>query len=338
MLRQQLAILQRKSNKLLKPNQIEKMTLAILAAKLQQVTRRPSNQLQDFIRIFKPETVLRWHRELIRRKWSFVHKNKGGRPRINQGLVTLIVRLAQENSRWGYGKIEGELIKLGSMTSQTTIRNILDSHNIQPALVRSGSIGWRTLINHYKDQILACDFFTVETIRLQTLYVLFFIELGSRRVHLAGITANPNETWVTQQARQLVWKLDDREKPLHFLIHDNDRKFSNAFDNVFESEGFSIIHTPYYTPNAYSERWVRSVREECLDQILIMVSSHLHRVLHEYVNEYYNVSRPHQGIEQRTLIPHAQQNNTGAVQRRKVLGGIINHYYRDSSIPSLLLT
>lgn len=329
-LRQQLSILQRKTNKPVKPNQIEKMTLAILIAKLQQVARRPSNQLHNIIRIFKPETVLRWHRELVRRKWSFIHKSKGGRPRISQELEKLIIRLAQENPRWGYGKIQGELLKLGSKVSQTTIRNILERHNIQPALVRSGSIGWRSLINHYKDQILACDFFTVETIQLQTLYVFFFIELGSRQVYFAGITANPNETWVTQQARQLVWKLNDRENSFYFLIRDNDRKFSKTFDSVFESEGFRIIHTPFHAPNAnaYSERWVRSVREECLDQILILNTAHLHRVLHEYINNYYNVSRPHQGIEQRTPIPPAQPNSTGAVQRRKVLGGIINDYYR----------
>jgi putative transposase len=160
--------------------------------------------------------------------------------------------------------------------------------------------------------------------------VFFFIELGSHQVYFAGITTNPNETWVTQQARQLVWKLNDRENSFYFLIHDNDRKFSKAFDNVFESEGFRIIHTPFHSPNAnpYSERWVRSVREECLDQILFLNTAHLLRVLHEYVNNYYNVSRPHQGIEQRTPIPLAQPISTGAVQRRKLLGAIINDYYR----------
>jgi len=338
MLRQQLAILQRKHHQPVKPNRTEKMTLAILAARLKQATQHPTNQLRDFIRIFQPETVLRWHRELVHRKWTYPCESKGGRPPIDKELEDLILRFARENHRWGYGKIEGELLKLGYQASRTTVRNVLDRHNIQPASVRSGSIGWRHLMQHYKDQTLVCDFFTVETIRLQTLYVLFFIELGSRRVHLAGITANPNEIWVTQQARQLVWEFDDRETPLRFLIHDNDSKFSDTFDTVFESETFHVIHTPYRAPNAnaYSERWVRSVREECLDQILIMVSSHLHRVLHEYVNEYYNVSRPHQGIEQRTPIPRTQPNNTGSVQRRNLLGGIINDYYCVYSLPSIL--
>ena len=171
----------------------------------------------------------------------------------------------------------------------------------------------------------------METIWLQTIYVLFFIELGSRRVHFAGISTNPIEIWVTQQARQLVWELHDREKPLRFLIHDNDCSFSRAFDAVFESEGFLVIHSPFRAPNAnaYAERWVRTVREECLDHILILNAAHLRRVLLEFA-EYYNSSRPHQGIDQLTPIPYKIPENNGRIQRRKLLGGIINDYYRSS--------
>lgn len=176
-LRHQLSILQRKLNHPVKPNRIEKMTLAVLVAKLKRVTHRSTNQLRDVIRIFQPETVLRWHRKLVRLKWTYPRKSKGGRPPIGKDLENLILRLAHENQRWGYGKIEGELLKLGFKISQTTIRNVLDRHGILPAPIRNGSIGWRKLMTHYKEQILACDFFTVETIRLQTLYVLFFIEL-----------------------------------------------------------------------------------------------------------------------------------------------------------------
>jgi hypothetical protein len=248
----------------------------------------------------------------------------------------MILRLAQENLRWGYGKIQGELIKLSFKVSQSTVRNILDRQGILPAPVRHGSNGWRHLMNHCKDQILACDFFTVETIWLKTIYVLFFIELGSRRVHFSGITAHPNEIWVTQQARQLVWKLDARESPLHFLIHDNDRKFTSAFDAVFESEDFHVINTPFRAPNAnaYAERWVRTVREECLDHILILNDAHLKRVLLEFT-DYYNGSRPHQGIEQRIPIPPRNQEIIGPVQKRKVLGGIINDYYRSNTSTAL---
>ncbi len=157
----------------MRPTRAEKLTLAVLFAKLKQVTSNPVNQMGEIIRIFQPETVLRWHRELVRRKWTHT---KGGRPRISQEIEDLIVRLAQANQRSGYAKIEGEpgrAVKLGFKVSRTTIRNLLDRHDILPAPVRGGSIGWRHLMNHYQEQILACDFFTVETFWLQTLYVLF---------------------------------------------------------------------------------------------------------------------------------------------------------------------
>ena len=294
-LRQQLAILQRKQDKPIKPNRAEKKMLAVVTTKLKDVTQRPANRLRDIIRIFQPETVLGWHRQLVRRKWTYARKKKGGRPRIDQELEELIIRLARENPRWGYGKIEGELIKLGFQVPRTTVQNVLKRHNIEPAPVRNGSIGWRHLMNHYKEQILACDFLTVETLRLQTIYVLFFIELDSRRVHLAGVTTNPNDIWVTQQARQIVWELDDRELPLHFLIRDNDSKFTNAFDTVFQSQGMRIIPTPFRAPNAnaHAERWVRTAREECLDHLLILNETHLRHVLAEFINDYYNTAHPH---------------------------------------------
>ena len=187
-------------------------------------------------------------------------------------------------------------------------------------------------MTHYKDQILACDFFTVETVWLKTIYVLFFIELGTRRVHFAGITPNPNQLWVTQQARQLIWKLGEQDSSLRFLIHDNDTKFPQSFDIVFLSEGFHVIHTPFHAPNAnaFAERWGRSVREECLDHILILNAFHLKRVLLEYIDDYYNIARPHQGIGQCFPIPNETLKITGSIQCRKILGGIINDYYRVS--------
>ena len=165
-------------------------------------------------------------------------------------LESLILRLARENPRGGYGKLEGELMKLGDEASRTAIRNVLKRHSIVPAPVRSGTIGWRRLMTHYKEQILAYDFFTVETIRLKTLYVFFFIELATRRIHLAGITANPDGFWVTQQARQLIWRFDEKETPARFLIRDNDRKYTNAFDILFKSEGVHVIPIPFRAPNA----------------------------------------------------------------------------------------
>jgi transposase InsO family protein len=332
-LRHQLNIVARKKRKLIKPSRTEILILAVLVQKLKQHTHRSTQQLSEFVRIFKPEMVLKWHRELVRRKWTFKRRYKGGRPRLNPEFENLIVRLAKENPRWGYGKLEGELLKLGYKVSRTTIRNILNRHHIVPAPVRHGSLGWRQLMTHYREQILACDFFTVETIWLQTLYVFFFIELGTRRVHFAGVTAHPNQIWVTQQARQLIWKLADQPTSFRCLIHDNDRKFTKAFDAVFETEGLQVIHTPYQAPNAnaYAERWVRSVREECLDLILVLNATHLRRVLREYIEEYYNVARPHQGLGQRIPVPSPARSKAGPVRRRPILGGLINDYYRSSA-------
>ena len=187
-------------------------------------------------------------------------------------------------------------------------------------------------MTHYREQLLACDFFTVETIRLKTLYVLFFIELGTRRVHFAGVTAQPNQLWVTQQARQMIWKLEAETTGLRVLIHDNDRKFISTFDAIFETEGFQVIRTPYQAPNAnaHAERWVRSVREECLDLILIINAPHLRRVLREYIEDYYNVARPHQGLAQKIPVPSLARPKSGPVRRRPILGGLINDYYRGS--------
>ena len=181
-LRQQLSILERKLNHPIRPNRVEKLTLAVLTTQLQSISQQTTEQLGSVIRIFKPETILRWHRDLVRRKWTYPKKNKGGRPPISKETENLIVQIARENSRMGYGKILGELLKLGFEVSEPTVRNVLERNGIQPAPVRNGSIGWRHLMTHYKDQILACDFFTVETAFLQTFYVLFFIELGSRPI------------------------------------------------------------------------------------------------------------------------------------------------------------
>ena len=158
--------------------------------------------------------------------------------------------------------------------------------------------------------------------------VFFFIELGSRRVHLTGITANPNSAWATQQARQFVWKLEEDDAHFRFLIHDRDIRFTVAFDNALKSAGFHIIHTPLRAPdaNAYAERWVRTVREECLDHLLIMNQSHLKRVMDSYIS-YYETSRPHQGPSPQTPVLKQAISYSGQVRKREVLGGIINDYY-----------
>jgi hypothetical protein len=260
-LRQQLGILQRRQDKPIKPNRLEKLTLAVLAASLQKQPKRPVHQFKQLIRIFQPETVFGWHRQLVRRKWTQQRKNKVGRPPTSEDTKALVIRLARENN-WGYGKIEGELRKLGIKLSQTAIGNILREEGIEPAPVRAGSIGWKTLMRHYREHLVACDFFTIETITLKTLYVFFLIELGTRRVYLAGITQHPDGSWVTQQARNQIWLLQENETEFVGLIRDNDSKYTVAFDSVFESEGIHIIRTPFKAPNAnaFAERWVCTVR------------------------------------------------------------------------------
>jgi len=338
-LARQLTILQRKLDKPIRPNRADKLILSVLTNRLKILSNQSTAQLQSVIRIFQPSTVMRWHRQLVRLKWTHKRKNQGGRPPIDKELEYLIVRLAKENPRWGYDKIEGELLKLGFVVPPSTIQIKLRKHNIQPAPVRGGSSSWRHLLSHYKDQILATDFFTVETIALKTLYVLFFIELGSRRVHISGVTPNPNQLWTTQQARNLLWDIDHSDPSFRFLIHDNDLKFSSTFDTVFLSEGFHVIHTSYRAPNAnaFAERWIRSVREECLDHILILNDTHLRRVLLEYTNTYYNISRPHQGINQQSPLPRGQPSSRSIIHKRKILGGIINDYHRAPAHSSFLL-
>jgi transposase InsO family protein len=328
MLRQQVRILQRKISSSLRISKPEKLILTAITYKMKQTTAEFHNCLQSCLLVFKPDTLLKWHRELVKRKWTFRRRKQGGRPRIDPELEALVVRIAQENTRWGYKRIHGELIKLGFVLDSKTVRNVLKRNGILPAPLRRRNT-WRVFLRHYKEQLLACDFFTVETIFLKRHYVLFFIELDTRRVHLAGITASPNDFWTTQQARQIIWKLEEKQRTFRFLIHDRDTQFTRLFDNVFRSVGMDIVRTPFRAPqaNAYAERWIRSARQECLDHILILNERHLHHVLKEYV-AFYNASRPHQGINQRTPIPIMRPNKTGSVARRDVLGGIVNDYYR----------
>jgi putative transposase len=193
LLRQQVRLLQRKQARPLRLSWWEKLLLALLAKQLVQGAKNSRARLSQSLFLFTPETVLRWHRDLVRRKWTFPQRQAMGRPRISAELETLIVRLAQENPRWGYSKIEGELRKLGYQVGRSTIRAVLKRQHLpaSPQRARKSST-WRAFMRQHCQQLLACDFFTVETLRLQTLYVLFFIEIGSRRVHLAHLHREAN--------------------------------------------------------------------------------------------------------------------------------------------------
>ncbi len=277
-----------------------------------------------------PTTLLRWHRRLVARRWTYA--GRPGRPPIGREIRELVLRLARENSRWGYKRIAGELNGLGLTVSATTVRKLLRQAGLGPAGERAG-LSWRDFLRAQAQSMLAVDFFTVETVSLRRLYVLFFIELGSRRVHLAGLTANPNSTWVTQQARQLAWSLPERSTPLRFLIRDRDSKYTCSFDAVFRSEGLEIIRTPIRAPkaNAIAERFVRTVRSECLDWLLILNRKHLEQVLRVFA-DHYNAHRPHQALnlappDLRRPAPRlATTSPPDRVRRRDRLGGLIHEY------------
>jgi len=223
------------------------------------------------------QTLLRWHRELVRRRWAYRRKRRAGRPRIGGETATLVLRLAKENPRWGYRRIQGELRKLGVTVSATAIRSLLARHGLPPA-PRRGGPSWKQFLACQASGILACDFFTVETVWLRTLYVLFFIEHSSRRVYLAGVTAHPHSAWVTQQARNLA--IEGRLAETRFLIRDRDAKYAGPFDEVLRAEGVRVIRTPIRAPkaNAFAERFVGTVRRECLDHLLVFGERHLERL------------------------------------------------------------
>jgi putative transposase len=206
------------------------------------------------------------------------------------------VRLARENPRWGYQRIVGELKGMDLVVSATTVRKILRAVQVGPVGERRGPT-WREFLRAQAKSIIAVDFFTVDTVWLQRMYVLFFIEVASRRVYLAGCTAHPDGGWVTQQARQVAWALGDRAEPVRFLIRDHDRKFTNSFDAVFQAQGSRIIRTPIQVPqaNAIAERFVRTVRSECLDWLLIANARHLEHVLTVFI-DHFNSHRPHRGL------------------------------------------
>jgi putative transposase len=253
-LRHQVKVLQRQ----VKRPRLTRLDRVLLAAASRALTRRSWSSF-----VVRPETLLRWHRELVRRKWTHKRTGRPGRPPIEPDVRDLIIRLGRENPRWGYQRIRGELRKLEIRLSATTVRTILRRHGLDPAPRRSGPT-WAEFLRAQASWILATDFFTVETIGLKTIYVLFFIELSTRRVRLAGVTAQPDSAWVTQQARNLA--IDERLADVRFLVRDRDAKFSGPFDAVLRSEGVRVIRTPIRAPraNAFAERFVRTVRRECL--------------------------------------------------------------------------
>ncbi len=209
LLRHQRRLLQRERPRPPRLSRWEQLTLALLTAKPARLTVGPRARLERVVLLFRPDTVPAWHRALVRRKWTARRHDPGGRRAIAAEVEALVLRLARENPTWGYRRIQGELAKLGHPLGHITVRTILRRHGLPPAPERRRGSTWRAFLSRHRDQLLACDFFTVETVFLKTIYVLFFVELGTRRVHLAGCTAHPTGAWVTQQARQVCWAIQD---------------------------------------------------------------------------------------------------------------------------------
>ncbi len=244
---------------------LEPKDRALLAALSRLLPRRRWS-----VFIVTPATLLRWHRRMVRRHWIYPNSPRG-RPPMPSAVCALIVRLASENPAWGYQRIKGELVGLGIVVSASSIQRVLAAHGIKPA-PRRRSTTWRSFLRQQAAGLVATDFFTVDTVWLRRYYVLFVIEIQSRRVHLCGVTAHPTSNWVTQQARNLTANFEDRGRPLSHLIRDRDTKFTRSFDVVWQSIGAEIVPTPVRAPNAnaFAERWIGTIRRECLDHILVL--------------------------------------------------------------------
>jgi putative transposase len=322
-LQQQLRVLRRQAGR----PRFTALDRILLAA----ASRALPRQRWTSVFLVTPQTLLRWHRELVRRKWTYRNRRQLGRPPLDAELVALVLRMARENPHWGCVRICGELRKLRIRVSATTIRTLLRRHGLGPAPRRTGPT-WAQFLRAQAEGIVACDFFTVETIWLQTLHVLFFIQLSTRRVVAAEVTAHPDTAWVTHQARNTMMDLGDRGVSIRFLLRDHDAKFTRGLDDVFETEGAQVLRTPIRAPkaNAYAERWVQTVRAEGLDWTLVLGRRHLLRLLRGYVR-HYNQQRPHRGLA--LAVPEAghrqsPQGDPREVRRRDVLGGLIHEYHK----------
>jgi putative transposase len=280
-----------------------------------------------------PATLLAWHRRLVARKWDYTSRRRPGRPSTAAAIRKLVIRIAIDNPRWGHRRVQGELVKLGHPIAASTVWQILHTAGIDPAPRRSGPT-WKQFLTAQACGVLAADFVHVDTVLLRRIYALIVIEHGTRRVRLAGITAHPDGAWTTQAARNLLMDLGQRATSAKFLIKDRAGQYTSSFDAVFTAEGIRILVSPPQAPraNAICERIIGTLRQELLDQVLIVNEHHLRRALTEYLR-HYNAARPHRSLGQltpaqaETQPPQSINLAEHRIHRRQVLGGLTHEYY-----------
>ncbi len=311
-------------------NDSQRRPLAEIARKLGR------KALQEISTIVTPDTLLRWHRRLIARKYDGSKaRTSPGHPRVSREIEDLVVTLARENRTWGYDRIADALANLGHAVSDTTVKNILKRQGIEPAPVRKRHTTWREFIRTHMEVLAACDFFTVESWSpwgLVTYYVLFFIKPATREVSVGGITSNPGGDWMKQIARNLTMAGSGFLNGIRYLIHDRDSKFTGAFGGILKSAGIGEVLLPAHSPNlnAFAERFVLSIKSECLDRMIPFGEGFVWKAVTDYL-EHYHRERNHQGKGHRILVPYPEDRigrRTGAIQCRKRLGGLLRFYLR----------
>jgi putative transposase len=316
-LRHQVLVLQRQVARPVFTDR-DRIVLGVLSQVLDRV------RLGEVFLIVKPETVLGWHRRLVARHWTQPAR-RPGRPATRREIRRRVSRLDRENPTRGYRRIHGELVRLGHRVAASTVWKILRDAGRQPTPARTGP-SWSEFVHSQARGIIATDFFTVDTVLLRRFYVLFFLEIGTRKVHLGAITTNPDGPWTTQQARNLLMRLDRR---VRFVIHDGAGQYTPSFDHVFAAIGAEAITTPPAAPqaNAFAERWVRSVGHELLDRTIIWNERQLRSLLEQYVT-HYNGHRPHRALRQRAPDPGrvAEIDPATTIQRHPTCDGLINEY------------
>jgi putative transposase len=321
LLRHQLRVVRRQ----VKRPQLKATDRMIMTALSQRVNRAALGGM-----LVQPQTVLGWHRGLVRRKWATFGRRRGpGRRGLDAELQKLILEMAKDNPRWGCVRVRGELLKLGHVVSATTIRKLLRRNQIGPAPLRS-RLTWKAFLRAQASAIVLTDFLSVDTVFLKRLYVLLYMELATRRVIWFAVTDRPDTEWVIQQARNVSWELHELGVQGRFLIHDHDAKYGGGSDLVFQTEGIEVIRTPIAAPkaNSYMERQIGSTRRECLDWILILNRRHLERVLADWF-EHYNAARPHRALGLQPPIARSDPLVTaGELICTERLGGLLREYAR----------